>query len=88
MFSSPTWGLKIRYPGPNKMGPKNIHGGNTSYFRFEIHGEEAVNVSVLEIMCRDFMLVGSVIEEARERDIENEFPWGNIMESVPCGEMK
>ena len=88
LFSSPSLGLKISYPSGRETGPKNRYGGHTTYFRFEISGQEAISSSLMGMMCKDLALAGACIEEARQRDIENDGPWYDVLSSVPCGEMK
>ncbi len=70
-LNQPSLGLRITYPGGTRLGPKNEHGGNCTFYRFSIDGEEAVAVEWLENIMREIVHSGGEIDHARVRDIEN-----------------
>ena len=75
-----SFGLEIVYSGQG-LGPINENGGRTTYYRFEVQGEEAVRYSFTEAMVKDLVDAGCLVEEAREMDLEfdpNLMEWGAI----------
>lgn len=68
MFSSPCWGLRIKY-GKQSKEP-NSHGGVNTYYDFVISGEEAVWGKHIEEFCRELKKAGAEIRKANIVDID------------------
>lgn len=69
-LNAPSIGLRINY-GKQSKGPKNEHGGNTTFYEFSIEGQEAVAGAYIDRMLQAIVDCGGVIDGASVVDIEN-----------------
>jgi len=80
ILNGPSYGLRITY-GQQGGGPRNRNGGVTTYYQFEVSGEEAIWCSGVESLVKALVGAGSVVEEARMMDLEydpNNMEWGKV----------
>ncbi len=80
ILNGPSYGLRITY-GQQGGGPRSRNGGVTTYYQFEVSGEEAIWYSGVESLVNALVRAGSVVEEARMMDLEydpNNMSWGNV----------
>ena len=68
-LNQPSTGLAIHY-GKATMIP-NSHGGKTTFYDFEIYGEEAVGVKYIEFMLQAIVNCGGTIANLACLDVEN-----------------
>ena len=72
LMAGPSWGLSVTY-GQQILVP-NEHKGQTTYYAFEIKGEEGMWESGIEAMLEALIKERCVITLARAEDIEFPVP--------------
>ena len=89
IMNGPSYGLGITY-GQVGTGPENEHGGHTTYYRFQITGNEAIWTTgtgrAVQALVGDLIAGGALIEKALSMDVEYDRDnprWYDLLQHFP-----
>lgn len=71
VMNGPTIGIKIEYRGSAKSRPNRFPGGRTAYYKFCIHGHEAVSDGWIKGLLQALVNCGSTIDTIYVEDVDN-----------------